>query len=242
MGRTFWIMIGVIVLLILGFVAYSLWWPSENDGSTDKKVGKKETVEMQLKSKDCEIDKLYALLEARDSSIAQGQRTIALLIENCNGKKTGGSPMKAPVATKTGTTKVSSGNPAGGSLQITKTTEPEADYNVNINSTPKSKVRLEVNEVKFCVKLGEQYWPHLAVNLGKEFPEIVDNGIGGFDLFILPSGSVGSTGKPYGIADDGTYWIAASELTEWAQFTPYILGGKGFFVKATRSGDYWIAK
>jgi hypothetical protein len=243
MGRNFWIAAGVVALLIIAFLIWILWpfGASDEASMTVTKNGKPVTIEMQLQQKDSEIKRLSDLLKASEASLETANSTIATLMENC-GKKI--VYEKAP-ASKGGATKVSSGNPgagSGGSLKITKTTEPEADYDVSINSVQKSKVKVEFNEVKFCVRLGEQFWPHLAVNQGKEFPEIVDNGLGGFDLFILPSGSIGSTGKTYGITEDGIYWIADSEVSDWSQFTPYILGAKGFFVKAQKSGNYWIAK
>lgn len=245
--KSFWnfwtVSAAIAILLILVFLGYyfGLFGGDQpaTSATTVTKNGKPVSIEMQLEQKDCEIKRLSDLLKASEANLETANATIATLMENC-GKKI--VYQKAPASSKSSATKVGSGNPdsGGGSLKITKTTESDADYDVSINSVQKSKVKVEFNEVKFCVRLGEQFWPHLAVNQGKEFPEIVDNGLGGFDLFILPSGSIGSTGKTYGITEDGVYWIAVSELVDWSQFDPYFLGAKGFFEKAKKSGNYWI--
>lgn len=117
----------------------------------------------------------------------------------------------------------------------------DASYLTGRSSVQKSVVRLVISEQKFCIKLGNQFWPHLAINMGEEFPEVVSNGIGGFDLFIMPSGTIGSTGKKYGITEDGTYWIQADQISGWSQ-SPYFLNSRGTWVPGEQSGNYWVAK
>lgn len=230
-----WLVIAVVLIAI----AFWVFSPYKNEKAAVKEAVTTESATSAAMA--CENEKLKEQLATALASLEQANKTILILVENCGGKKT--TTYTRPAAPAPTPAKKATTSPiVGGSKTTKKTVEPEADYDVNVTSVPKSKVTIDINEQKFCVRLGDQFWPHLAVNQGKEFPEIVDNGIGGFDLFILPSGSIGSTGKNYGITEDGVMWIAVSELSDWAQFTPYILISKGFFVKAERSGNYWIAK
>lgn len=230
------LLIGAVSIVLFFAFAWWLYSQFKDDSAAVKEAATTESTTSAALA--CENEKLKEQVATLLTSSEEKDKTIALLVENCCKKTTTYTKPAAPAPAK-----VSSTSPVvGGAKTTKKTVEPEADYDVNITSVPKSKVSIDINEQKFCVRLGDQFWPHLAVNLGKEFPEIVDNGIGGFDLFILPAGSIGSTGKNYGIAEDGTMWIAVSELADWEQFPPYFLSSKGFFVKAEKSGDYWILR
>lgn len=243
--NTFWVIAGVVIVIILLVLAF-LFWPV-SDSKSDSN-GKPVSTESMIQKKDLQIAKLEAELSGKDALLEEKDNTIALIIKNCEGKtyyKSSGAGNSKPAGnngSNSGNVKpVNTGNGGGNSGGSTINKEPEAEYLTQQNSVPKSKVRIEINEQKFCIRLGDLFWPHLAVNLGEEFSEIVDNGIGGFDLYILPAGTVGSNPKGYGITEDFTFWIKKSRLTSWPE-TPYFLNKSGIFVKGQESGEYWIAK
>ena len=247
MSKTFWWIAGSVVLVILLYFAYLLFWPfwgsaSDSSSKTSTEVNQRDytpkVVDAALAEKDFEIQQLKNSISVLNGQITEKDQQISDLIKNCTGK-TKYLPAKSTSSNGSGNT-----NPVN--LKSAKTDTPqtkevEAEYLTKQNSVPKSKVQIEVNEIKYCIRLGNLFWPHLAVNQGEEFPEIVDNGVGGFDLFLLPSGTIGSSGKDYGITEDFTFWIKKSRLTSWPE-TPYFLNKSGIFVKGQESGEYWIAK
>ena len=250
--NSIWVVVGVIVLLVALFLLY-LAWPI--GGSRTSKEGlKTESNEVALAKKDCEIRDLNMTVTAKDSLLAQNGRTIALLIKTCLGKSSGsgsGRPSNRSytAAPKTSGNSGNSGNAnGGGGLKSSQTSQPssDAEYKTVLTAEQKSKVVIQKGEVKFCVKLAERvFYPYIAVQDGKQFDELVSNGIGGYDLFILPSGLVGLTGKAFGIAADGTAWIRTDELAPYLQgSTPQILNLAGMWITAQTVNvggvDYYV--
>lgn len=238
-----WWVVGIVVLLAI------LWWAFGPYGRVRNSSSNKDGATVStgntglpggLTAKDYEIRDLEKDLATCKGELEQANNTIALLSECC-GKKTV-AYTKPPSTNKN----IGTGGGSGTSGSNKNVQTPEASYNVNQNAVPKSRVTLDINEQKFCIRLGTQFWPHLAVNNAKEFPELVDNKIGGFDLFILPAGSVGSTGKTYGISEDGTAWIEVAELADWSQYTPDFLDSRGTWITGervnTNGKEYWVIK
>ena len=236
MSKKNWVIaIAVLAIVIVGLAYFS------NRLNTIKKTGASTIVaprqDVQVQQNcDCQILVLNQLIADLQNQIVEKDNLIAKLMQNCGGgKKQIDLAYTKPKIKKT----------------VAKTVvpkeviaqEPDADYLTEQNSVEKSQVILQSNEEKFCIKFADRmYWPYLAVQLGETFPEIVDNGIGGYDLFLRPEGTIGSNGKDYGITQDGVYWIKSIRLSNWSDREPFFINKNGIFVQGTLSGGYWIAK
>lgn len=231
------IIVLIVCLLLLLFLSRS------DSNSANEKESTQLTIPVPVQQNcDCEIELLNQEITFLKSKISDRDSIIADLIKNCN--KTKKQPAKS-VARKTKTQPVVK---ATLPVPVTQTVivpapQQETEYLTVKTVVPKSQIFIEDKEQKFCIKFAERmYWPYLAVQLGEVFPEIVDNGIGGYDLYLRPEGTIGSGGKDYGITQDGVYWIRSSRLSNWADRTPYFINKNGIFIQGTLSGEYWTAK
>ena len=241
MSKTFWLVLGIIVVILLLFLGYLLFYADKTAGDKVKtNYTLKEAVAV-ISERDFEIQSLNNRISTLNGQITEKDQQIADLIKTCTGK-TVYLKAKTPASSGSGNANSANGLKSANISRSTGNTEQDAEYLLKTNSVPKSKVTIEINEVKFCVRLGKFYWPHLAVlELKEEFPEIVANDDKGYDLFILPFGTIGSTGKDYGIAEDGTYWIKKSRLTHWPE-NPYFINKNGDWLTGVEEGEYWVAK
>jgi len=245
---------GVFILLIVLFISSCSLFTSDDSKEGSKKGLKVESSEVIIAKKNCEITNLEAQLATSDSSLARDERRIDFLIKNCNGRSYSGSGNSRPSnggGKKTsintnggGSSSAPTGNGGYKSSQSTLP-QPDASYKTVTKIEPKARVTIQQGEVKWCVQVGPLFYPHVAVLNGEKFDELVDNLIGGYDLFILPSGTVGSTGKNYGIAADGTYWVTEAELAPYLPqgVIPKFINYDGVFVEATKINvngiSYW---
>lgn len=219
--------------------AYFLNRPNTAKVETTNTIAKPGLISQQ----DCDNQLLRQENYFLKSKISERDSLIAVLREDCGGNKNQTKTSLTYTKPKTKKTVARTIVPKKEIREVVVVQEPDAAFLTEQTSVPKSQVVLESRERKFCIKFAEaMYWPYLAVQLGETFPEIVDNGIGGYDLYLRPEGTVGSNGKDYGITEDGVYWIKASRLTNWADRTPYFINKNGIFVQGKLSGGYWIAQ
>lgn len=234
MNKTWNYVIGIIVVILLLLFAYWLFWPL----SDAKNTANSPTTEA-VASKDFQIQSQNNLIVELKAQITEKDQQISDLIKTCTGKTV---YSKAKTSASSGSGSANTGLKSATIGGTTGNTEKDAEYWIKTNLVTKSKVTIEINELKFCIRLGKFYWPHLAVlELKEEFPEIVANDDKGYDLFILPFGTIGSTGKDYGIAEDGTYWIKKARLTHWPE-NPYFIDKNGGWLTGVEEGEYWVAK
>lgn len=220
-GKNWWLWAVVIVLLLAG-----LWWAfgpygkaknssSNKDGATTEVTADNTNSSGGLTAKDYEIASLKEKLAQREGQLDQANMTIAQLIADCGGKKSTTYSRPAPAAPKnTG----GSGNTGG--VPITRQAapvQPESEYVVGGMKMPKTKLSIEKGEVKSCWQFGPGVWyPFIAVRENNEqFPNSVDNKVGGLDLWFVPYGTIGSTGASCGITEDGTHWLRVSEAQKY---------------------------
>ncbi len=94
---------------------------------------------------------------------------------------------------------------------------------------------------KFCVRVGGEFWPHLAINDGETFTDAVDNGLGGFDIILKDRCQ--SISGDYGLTYDNVLFVKASKLKKFGD-SPDAIGPITFgsFKRMTLQGDYYIYK
>ena len=256
MSKTLSWVLGVIALIIVLVLLYFAL-PINGTGSSKDGLKKTESNEVSLAKKDCEIRDLYVTVAAKDSSLAQSGRTIALLIKTCLGKSSASgysrpsnrSYVPAPKTSGSG----NSGNyPAntGGGLKSSQTTQPktETEYKTVIDNEKAAQVTIPEKSVLFCMQVGDHTWfPYIAMLNKENFTNAYLNSSNdGYNLRFVPSGTIGSTGEVCGIAEDLTHWCKVNELAQYLQWDiPKFLIGYTFTLasKTTVDGvEYWAMK
>jgi len=104
-------------------------------------------------------------------------------------------------------------------IKVNTASNTDATYLSNETGNVGKTVILEDKPMKFCIRLhtknGFKWWPYEAVyTRGKKFAELTDNGIGGVDLGLRPSGTF-ATIVPvnYFVTTDGYCGVVESQLT-----------------------------
>ena len=236
-------MLGTVALIVVLYLLWLNFSPKSDSGNSDASGGQKktETSDVILAKKNCDITNLEAQLVSRDSTIARDERIIAALIKNCGNRGSGGSSARpsngggsrsyAP-APKTSGNSGNSPVSSGGGIKSSQTqqTMPEAEYKTVIEQGKATNVTINEKLVKLCMQVGDHTWfPYIAVLNKEQFAELYPNDDNGFDLKFIPSGTVGSTGKVCGIAEDGTHWCRVDEIAKYLQWdVPKFLIGDHF--------------
>ena len=266
----YWLL-GLILLLLLIFLLFywKPWASGDNDNNkkaktdsiTALKAEKEKTITAyndQLKKNQADLDKINAekallvlkleycektaaapapALKPRpkrnnQSYYVKPRPTQRVIVEIVNKTGNGGGITAQQYTPRASTTKIQSSQPA--------------NYNTETSLVDKTSFTREISEKKLCFRFGTDargfnHWPHLGAMDGMKYPELVDNKQGGFDLMILPSGSIGD--KDYGIAADGTRYIRMSLINKYIK----LYDGKsqgindfGYFVDIQIVGDFAI--
>ena len=238
-----WLAAAILLILLLIFHPWTYLEKNSDNELNRLKVKNDSIALVQARQRDAhKADSIaYAkLMRAKDSALLASQTLLGKmfklndsLAENCTQKvkpKPGPKP-GAQQGGGSGTQRVivtllnQSGLPitARGANVITpgvqrSAVSQPANYNTETSAVDKSGFNRKISEEKLCFRFGSEargwnHFPHLAVMDGLKFPELVDNKIGGYDLFIFPTGSVGD--KDYGISADGTRYIKKSMIDKY---------------------------
>lgn len=205
----------VILILICGMVAYLFdYWPFNKSKEVKMEMTTISTGE--LANYKLEIARLKNDSTSRNSAIYNLNNQINILkasLAECNDKKSKVTVIRVPA--KPVLKKASS--------LVIDTTQVDSTFIVKKGAKlSRTIVVIEKGEEKLCWQLAPTVWyPAIAVEQNdQKFPNLRDNGQKGYDLIYKPSGTIGSTGSPSGIAEDGTHWIEVNELQRFSASMP----------------------
>ncbi len=209
----------VILLIIVGFESYLLFSsPKKNDnGNSGSKqdslisiINMKEKIindeSRTIKDQEDKIEFLKGSLElAKDLKEQISKDSLSLaqkdqIIKNLSSKKV---YVKLEIPKSPNITPSSTSHTTSRPVVTTKTNKE------NVVSKNKEAAKIEL-PVSFAILTDKGWWPDWASKAGKNFPEIVDNNQGGYNLLIKFYSSSSISGR-YGVTKN-TIFVNADEI------------------------------